>query len=92
LTAYTAYFLPLKQNFLPLNEDDGPLRFLPVLNGVLAVVVILDELVKGGDGVWIGSVPMVMCIALWVARTWANGIDLEGLEKLKYNVQLSLEA
>lgn len=89
LTAYTAYFLPLKQNLLPFNEDDGPLRFLPVLNGALAIVVILDELVKGGDGIWTGSVPLVMWIALWIARTWANGIDLESLEKLKYNVLLS---
>ena len=71
---------------LPLNEDDGPLRFLPVLNGVLSLVVIFDEMVKGGQGVWIGSVPMVMWIALWIARSWAAGIDLEGLEKLRYNV------
>jgi hypothetical protein len=89
LTAYTAYFLPLKQSLLPKNPDDGPLRFIPVLNGVLAGVVFLSGLVRSGsgpEGLWIGVIPSVMWCAIWIARSWANSIDLDGLESLKYNV------
>jgi hypothetical protein len=89
LTAYTAYFLPLKQGVLPRNLDDGPMRYLPALNGALAGVVFLDGLLrhhKGGEILWIGAVPAVMWVAIWIARGWANSVDLEGLEKLKYNV------
>ena len=91
LTAYTAYFLPQKQHVLPTNLDDGPLRFVPILNGVLASVVLLSGLVQstsGTDGPWIAAVPIVMWCAIWIARYWANSIDLDGLEKLKYNVTL----
>jgi len=88
LTAFTAYFLPLKQGLLPLNQDDGPLRYIPVLNGILAVVVFLDGFVchKSSETLWIAAIPSVMWVAIWIARSWANSIDLEGLEKLKYNV------
>jgi len=88
LTAYTAYFLPLKQGVLPTNADDGPLRYIPVLNGILAVVVILDGFVRHKDSqmIWIAGIPTVMWIAIWIARSWAKSIDLDGLEKLKYNV------
>jgi hypothetical protein len=89
LTAFTAYFLPLKQTLLPFNSDDGPMRLLPGLNGILAGVVFLDGLLRhrqGSEMVWIGAVPSVMWGAIWIARSWANSIDLDGLEKLKYNV------
>ena len=89
LTAYTAYFLPLKQSVLPSNLDDGPMRFLPVLNGILAGVVFLDGILRhsqGSEMVWIGAVPAILWTAIWIARSWANSIDLEGLEKLRYNV------
>lgn len=89
LTAYTAYFLPLGQGILPTNLDDGPLRFIPVLNGVLASVVLLDGLIRHGrssEMVWIAAVPGIMWCAIWIGRRWATSIDLEGLEKLKYNV------
>jgi hypothetical protein len=60
-----------------------------VLNGILAGVVFLDALVRNRDSetFWIAVVPGVMWAAIWVARGWANNIDLEGLEKLKYNVR-----
>lgn len=89
LTAFTAYFLPLKQGLLPANEDNGPLRYIPVLNGVLAGVVVLDSLVSHNDSemLWIAVIPVVMWTAIWIARSWANSIDLEGLEKLKYSVK-----
>lgn len=88
LTAFTAYFLPLKQGLLPINPDDGPLRYIPVLNGILAGVVFLDGWVSHEDNetFWIGLVPTFMWCAIWIARSWANIIDLESLEKLKYNV------
>ena len=91
LTAYTAYFLPLKQNILPSNPDDGPMRFLPALNGILAGVVFLDGLLRHrqvSEMVWIAAVPAIMWGVIWIARSWANSIDLEGLEKLKYNVSI----
>jgi hypothetical protein len=88
LTAFTAYFLPMKQGLLPLKQDDGPLRYIPVLNGILAGVVFLDGFVhqKSNETLWIAAIPSVMWVAIWIARSWANSIDLEGLEKLKYNV------
>lgn len=89
LTAYTAYFLPLKQSVLPSNLDDGPMRFLPALNGILAGVVFLDGILRhsqGSEMVWIAAVPAILWTAIWIARSWANSIDLEGLEKLRYNV------
>jgi len=90
LTAYTAYFFPLRQRILPTNLDDGPLRFIPLLNGVLAGVVFLDGLVgsKSPEMVWIAAVPGIMWCVIWVGRSWATSIDLEGLEKLKYNVPI----
>jgi hypothetical protein len=88
LTAYTAYFLPLKQRLLPTDPDDGPLRYIPVLNGVLGGVVLLHGFIRhhSTEDLWIAAVPSIMWIALWIARYWAVSIDLEGLEKLKYNV------
>lgn len=68
--------------------DDGPLRFIPSLNGLLAGVVLLDGLVrsKSSEMLWIAAVPGIMWCAIWIGRSWATSIDLEGLEKLKYNV------
>lgn len=92
LTAHTAYFLPLRQGILPTNLDDGPLRFIPLLNGVLAGVVLLDGFVrsKSSEMFWISTLPGIMWCAIWVGRSWATSIDLEGLEKLKYNVSTSI--
>lgn len=91
LTAYTAYFLPLKQGMLPTNPDHGPLRYIPILNGILACVVILDGFVRhnGSDMLWMASIPAFMWVAIWVGRRWANSIDVDGLEKLKYNASLN---
>jgi len=73
---------------LPNNSDDGPLRYVPVLNGILSAIVILDASVSRNDtaAVWIAMIPVIMWGSLWIARTWATGIDIESLEKLKYNV------
>ena len=87
LTAFTAYFVP-GQGLLPNNSDDGPLCYLPVLNGILSGIVILDASVSRNDttAVWIATIPVIMWGSLWIARTWATGVDIESLEKLKYNV------
>lgn len=91
LTAYTAYFLPLKQGFLPIYSDDGPLRYIPILNGILSGVVILDAFVsKDIEAFWIATLPVIMWGSLWVARAWANGVEIEGLEGLKYTVRCLL--
>lgn len=88
LTAYTAYYFPLKQKLLPTNLDDGPLRFVPVLNGILAALVLLAAFArpKNPETIWIATIPIVMWCAVWAARGWANNVDVESLEKLKYNV------
>jgi hypothetical protein len=88
LTAYSAYFLPLKQRILPTNPDEGPLRFIPTLNGILAGVVFLDGFLRHGEteALWVAGVPGVIWLATWISRSWANSIDLEGLESLRYNV------
>lgn len=65
------------------------MRFLPALNGLLAGVVFLDGIIRHSratETVWIAAVPSIMWIAVWIGRSWANSIDLEGLEKLRYNV------
>jgi len=88
LTAFTAYFLPLKQSLLPTNPDDGPLRYIPILNGILAGVVILEGFVRhDSETLWIAAIPAVMWSAIWITRYWTNSIDMEELEKLKYNVK-----
>ena len=71
-----------------MNQDDGPLRYIPMLNGILAGVVFLDGFVrhKSSETLWMAAIPSVMWAAIWIARSWAKSIDLEGLEKLKYNV------
>ena len=88
LTAYTAYFLPLRQGILPSNIDDGPMRWFPILNGALGGVVFLDGFIrsKGSNSLAIAAIPGIMWCVIWIARRWANSIDFEGLEKLKYNV------
>jgi hypothetical protein len=93
LTAFTAYFLPLQQRLLPTNPDDGPLRYIPILNAILSGVVILDGFVQHEDSetLWIAAIPAVMWSAIWIARYWANSIDIEGLENLKYNVKMTPE-
>ena len=69
---------------------------------MLAAVVGLDGVVRGGgtggsgsaggsgsgslETVWLGVLPGVLWCAVWVGRMWAASIDLEGLERLKYNV------
>ena len=73
---------------LPNNSNDGPLRYIPILNGILSGIVILDASVsrKDTEALWIATIPVILWGSLWIARTWATGVDLEGLEKLKYNV------
>jgi hypothetical protein len=86
LTAYSAYFLPLKQGILPNNPDEGPLRFIPTLNGVLSGVVFLDGFIRHGrtEALWIAAIPGIMWCATWIARSWANT-----MQNTLYNSQIN---
>ena len=69
--------------------EAGPVdRYLPVLNGVLAGVLGIRGVVvwRGGDGVaggW-GVVPLVIYGVVMVARHELRPVDIDGLEKLRY--------
>jgi hypothetical protein len=62
--------------------------WFPILNGLLGAVVFLDGFVRhqNNQSLAIATIPGFMWCAIWMARRWANSIDLDGLEKLKYNV------
>lgn len=75
----------------------GPIeKFLPVLNGVLAVVVGLGTYVQKskGDGIvngremkleaWAGYLPLVVYTMSLIVRYSMTPIDLSELEKTKY--------
>jgi len=78
----------MTQGILPVRRDDGPLCYLPGLNGILAAVVFLDGYVRHTalQTLWIPAIPGIIWIIVWIGRYWTNNIDIDTLEKLKYNV------
>ncbi|KAF8458885.1 hypothetical protein BGX38DRAFT_1138466 [Terfezia claveryi] len=107
ITVYTVKFIPVLGGDTSLGAEGegdmgirgggGPIeKFLPVLNGVLAVVVGLGTYVQKskGDGIangremrleaWAGYLPLVVYTMSIIVRYAMTPIDLSELEKTKY--------
>ncbi|KAF2672802.1 hypothetical protein BT63DRAFT_475403 [Microthyrium microscopicum] len=98
-TVYTLYYLPLppidegKGKAKAKSEKDGPLEtWLMPLNAMLACVLTISGVAgmqnglsgwEDGEGMLI--LPFVVFIIVMVGRATLAPIDVDGLEKLKYN-------
>jgi len=78
---------------MPISSVNGPIdRFLPTLNGLLAVVVAIGTFVGNSqldyreiplEG-WVGYLPLVVYVLSMIVRYVMTPLDLGELEKMRY--------